>query len=382
MAIANYTPTLTGLEIDYLKDCVDTGWVSSVGPYVDRLESDFAQYHNVKQAVAVSSGTAAIHLGLISLGVQPGDYVLVPTLTFIGSVNPVFYCGAKPIFLDAEHQTLNLCPQTLEEFLKTQTRLTAKGLVYKKDGKRISALLVVHLYGHPAKMAEILKLARKYHLKVLEDAAESLGAKYQGKLVGTFGDVGCFSFNGNKIVTTGGGGMLISKNARLTKLCKHLSTQAKKKDPFTFVHDHIGYNYRLSNLCAAVGVAQFQALDQFITQKRHQFSMYTKLIRSVTGWEIIKEQSGTCSTYWMVLARCTKPSKNIYQKVQALTQKGIGVRAVWHPMHKLALFKQSPYFGAKTAEQIYQTTFCLPSSVNLGEDDIKTVVDALATLSV
>jgi len=376
--IPNYIPTMSGNEKKYLKECVDTGWISSVGPFVDKLEMNFAKYHKGSSAAAVSSGTSALHLGLVALGVKLGDYVIVPTLTFIGSINPIRYCGADPILIDADRQSLNMNLSVLEEFLSKQTMLTKKGLVLKKDRRRISAIMAVHLYGQPEEMNKIMHLARKYNLAVIEDAAESLGATYKGKLVGTIGDVGCFSFNGNKIVTTGGGGIIISRNKKRLEFCKHLSKQAKIKDSFSFDHDEIGFNYRLSNICAAVGVAQFESIDRYISIKRKQFQFYKSLFRGLDNWELVEEARGNKSTYWMIVARRINRTKDIYRKVRQLVNKGIGIRAIWKPIHTMSLYKKAHFVGGNTAEKTYKTSFCLPSSVSLKNEDIKRVVNSLS----
>ena len=371
--IPNCVPYIAGNENAYLKECIDTGWISSVGPFVDRFEKDFANYHKVGAATAVSSGTAAIHLGLLSLGVKQRDLVLCPTITFIGSVNPIRYLGADPVFLGVEPDTLNLDVKSLDDFLKKETVNKGDELIYKKDGRRISALIVVHLYGVPADMDPIMDCAKHYGLPILEDAAESLGARYKEKLVGTIGDVGCFSFNGNKIITTGGGGMIISKRPEETLHCKHLSTQCKS-DSFEFIHDKIGFNYRLSNLCAAVGVAQMERIDDFIERKRAHAERYRAFFFESDAIEILTPPSDCFGTYWMILAR-TKKSWNrpitFIDQLRSLSNRGFGVRPIWHPIHKMPLYKNSFYFGKHNVEKVYQSTFCLPSSVGLKQEEIE-----------
>ena len=374
--IPNCVPHTAGNEIAYLKECINTGWISPVGPFVDRFEKEFADYHNVESATAVSSGTAAIHLGLMALGIKEGDLVLCPTITFIGSVNPIKYLGAKPVFLGVDSNTLNVNVESLNYFLKTETEKRGDKLVHKRDGHRIGALIVVHLYGNPAEMEPIMDLAQHYGLPILEDAAESLGAKYKGELVGTIGDVGCFSFNGNKIITTGGGGMIISRHPKKTRFCKHLSTQSKS-DSFEFIHDNIGYNYRLSNLCAAVGTAQMERLDDFIKRKRDHADYYKKLLSDSRIIEIISPESNCFGTYWMTLAQVKNTGNRpgyMLNKLRILSKNGLGVRPIWHPIHTLSLYKDAIYFGDDNFVNLYQSILCLPSSVGLTQDEIDTTV--------
>ena len=377
--IPNCIPHVAGNEVAYLKECVATGWLSPVGPFVDRFEEKFASYHNVELATAVSSGTAAIHLGLLAIGVRQGDLVLCPTVTFIGSVNPIRYVGADPVFLGVEADTLNLDMQCLEDFLSTETTHQDGDLVYKRNGRRIAALIVVHLYGNSADMDIVMRLSERYGFPVLEDAAESLGAKYKGKLVGTFGDVGCFSFNGNKIITTGGGGMIISRHPAKTSFCRHLSTQSKN-DSFEFIHDNIGFNYRLSNLCAAVGTAQMECLDDFIKKKRAHAERYRSLFSESDIIEIVISPSDCFGTYWMVLARFKKPLPiPVMDQLRELSKSGLGVRPIWHPIHIMPLYQDAIYYGKDNAEEIYQSTFCLPSSVGLKKEEIEETVKLLRT---
>lgn len=377
--IPNCVPHVAGNELKYLQEAVETGWLSPVGPFVDRFETMFAGYHGLEAATAVSSGTAAIHLGLLALGVSPGDLVLCPTLTFIGSANPIRYCGADPVFLDIERHTLNLDPACLEDFLHTAVERRSDGVFHKATGRRVAALMVVHLYGNPAPMQPIMALCREYGLPVLEDAAESLGARYQGRLVGTIGDIGCFSFNGNKVITTGGGGIIIARETDHVRFCKHLSTQAKT-DPFEFIHDRIGFNYRLSNLCAAVGVAQMESLDAFIEQKRHHAALYTSGLSHHDALEILQETDGCLGTYWMVLAQSRQlDGEPVLDQVRAWAQTGIGVRPVWHPLHTLPVYRDAFYHGGACAETCYSRTFCLPSSVGLSEQEIHRVCEALTS---
>jgi len=378
-AIPNCIPYLAGSEMSNLQECIDTGWISSVGPFVDRFEKEFAGYHQLDMAVAVSSGTAALHLGMHALGVKRHDLVLCPTITFVGSVSPIKYLGADPVFLDVEEKTLNLDAQCLEDFLKNETVRRNGSLVYKRSERRIGALVVVHLYGNPADMDPILELSKRFGVPVLEDAAESLGARYKGGLVGTLGDVGCFSFNGNKVITSGGGGMVISRDVAKARYCKHLSTQAKCDD-FEFIHDAIAYNYRLSNLCAAVGSAQFDQLDRFISLKRKHAGQYRRLLSAHLNLKIISEPPNCYGTYWMILGQRKgdiTDKTSVIEDLRMLSRNGIGVRPIWYPNHLQPPYRDALFHGTHKSYEIYQSTFCLPSSVGLRDDEIATVVQRI-----
>jgi perosamine synthetase len=378
-SIPNYAPTLAGKELEYLTECVDTGWLSSVGPFVNRFERVFAEYHGVEKAAATASGTAAIHLGLLSLGVSQGDLVLAPNLTFVGSINPIRYCQADPLFLEVHPQNLNLDPQCLDSFLENEVTVTNAGLIHKRSSRRIAALMVVHLYGNPAPMDEILALSRKYQLPVIEDAAESLGARYKGQLVGTFGDVGCFSFNGNKLVTSGGGGMVISRDTRRTEACKHLSTQAKI-DPVDFLHDAVGYNYRLSNLCAAVGLAQFEELGRFIQIKREQHSKYQAAFEHDHLWEIVPPPAQAEANYWMHLARLRAgPDSELLPRIRSWINHGVGVRPIWRPLSQQGPYKDCAQYECTRSSDLYNSFVCLPSSVGLSDESILEVHSTISS---
>lgn len=378
--IPNCIPYVTGSEKKYLQECVDTGWVSPVGPFVDRFEKDFAAYHGLENACAVSSGTAALHLALLTLGVQPGDYVLTPTITFVGGINPIKYCGANPIFLEIDPVTVNLDPGALSRFLDKNTSIKENRLILKENGRRISCLIVTHLYGNPADMDRLSAIAAKSKLPILEDAAESLGARYKGKLVGTIGDIGCFSFNGNKVVTSGGGGMIISRDPEKTKYCKHLSTQAKRTS-FEFIHDEIGYNYRLSNLCAAVGVAQFEKVDEFIRLKRAHAERYKYLLRDNANWSIVDEPTDCFGTYWMVLGRFHGKCEGYFlRKMEDLSRGGIGVRPLWYPAHLMPLYRNEMNYCTDLSRDVYHSTICLPSSTGITDDEIDAVVEKVGQI--
>jgi len=292
------TPAIRGNEWKYVKECLDTTWVSSVGAYVDRFERAVAEAVGTKNAVATSSGTSALHVALLVAGIQSDDEVLVSTLTFIAPANAIRYVGAFPVFVDAEATYWQMDPAKVKDFLENQCHWREGALVNRQTGRRVRAILPVHILGHPVDMDPILELARKYELVVIEDATESLGALYKDKSVGQLGDIACFSFNGNKLITTGGGGMLVTNNERWAQRAKHLTTQAKD-NPVEYVHTEIGYNYRLTNIQAAMGVAQMEQLDSFIEVKRSIAKSYDEALGEIPGITSMREADWACSVFWM-----------------------------------------------------------------------------------
>jgi len=283
----------------------------------------------------------------------------------------------SPALVDPNN--LNLDPECLTSFLEKEVAATKAGLFHKQSSRRIAALMVVHLYGNPAPMDEFLALAQKYQLPIIEDAAESLGARYRGKLVGTFGDVGCFSFNGNKLVTSGGGGMVISRDTRRTEACKHLSTQAKI-DPVDFLHDAVGYNYRLSNLCAAVGLAQFEKLGSFIQIKREQHSKYQAAFENDQPWQIVGHPAHSDANYWMHLARLRAgPDSELLPKVRSWINHGVGVRPIWRPLSQQAPYKDCAQYECTRSSDLYNSFVCLPSSVGLSDESIREVHSTISS---
>ncbi|MCZ6872007.1 MAG: aminotransferase class I/II-fold pyridoxal phosphate-dependent enzyme, partial [bacterium] len=295
-------PTLLGNEWKYLKDCLDTNWLSSVGPYVDRFETMLANAVGAKHGVATISGTAALHIALLVAGVQPNDDVLVSTLTFIAPANAIRYCGAWPVFIDAEPHYWQMDPDKVADFLSRKCQWVRGELRNRSTGRRVKAILPVHILGHPVDMEPIVQSARSYNLAVVEDASEGLGANYKNKRVGQLGDIACFSFNGNKIVTTGGGGMITTDNAVWAAKAKYLITQAKN-DPIEYVHHEIGYNYRLSNLHAAVGCAQLEHLPRYIEAKRQIAASYSHALREIPAITCLAEASWAFSTFWLYTIR-------------------------------------------------------------------------------
>ena len=294
-------PNFEGNEEKYVLDAVSQGWVSTGGAYVEKLEDDIAEYLNVPAAVACQSGTAALHLALMECGVTNEDMVIVPTLTFIAAVNPVMYLYAEPVFMDCD-DGLCMDPEKLRSFCKNECTFDGNSLISKQTKKQIKALIIVHVFGNMAEMEEIMTIAQTYHLKVIEDATEALGTYYtsglyENRMAGTIGDFGAFSFNGNKIITTGGGGMLVGKNKKALQHAKYLSTQAKD-DPHFYIHNEIGYNYRMTNVQAALGVAQMEELEEFIQRKNKNFELYESLLKNTDAGELLQFQPGVRANKW------------------------------------------------------------------------------------
>jgi aminotransferase in exopolysaccharide biosynthesis len=347
---------------------VDSNFVSSVGPFVDRFEEAFAKYVGARFAVATCNGTAAIHLALRLAGVGHGDEVLVSTLTFIASVNPIHYLGATPVFVDAERSTWNLDPGLLVAEVRRRARV----------GRLPKAILAVHLYGQPASLAPILDVASEHGIPVIEDAAESLGATLHGKQVGIFGSTGCFSFNGNKVITCGGGGMIVTDNSELAARARHLTTQAKMPGA-EYRHDEVGYNYRLTNLQAAVGLAQLEQLEAFLEQKRQIASRYDRALQALPGVTLLEQAAGSRSSRWMytLLVASGDAGAGRQRVLSALDEAGIQARPIWTPIHTMRMYAGCPRVGGVVAEELFRDGLCLPSSVGLTEMDQQRVIDCV-----
>jgi perosamine synthetase len=376
-SIPNAIPHLAGNEWKYLKERLDTNWVSSVGPFVDRFEREVAQYVGVPHAVATVNGTAAIHVALLAAGVRPGDEVLLPAFTFVATANAVAYCGAQPVFLDSEEASWGLDPAEVARFLETQCRAEGDRAINRGSGRVIRALLPVHLYGHPCDLDPLLALARRYPMAVVEDSAEALGARYRGRAVGADGLAGCLSFNGNKIITTGAGGMVLSRDEATAARVRRLTTQARG-DAIEFVHDEIGFNYRLSNLHAALGVAQLEQLDGFVEDKRATAAFYQTALGRVDGVRPFAEAPWARSTYWMASVliderRC----RDVPALIRDLNAAGIQARPLWRPLHLQPAFRDAQRAGTAVAERLYARGLSLPCSVGITSEERQDVVDAL-----
>ncbi len=375
-------PEIRGNEWRYVKECLDTNWVSSVGPFVDRFETMVADYLGAEHAVATVNGTAALHIALLLAGVEPDDEVLVPTLTFISPANAVRYAGAVPVFVDVEPEYWQMDPELVAEFLESECRWADGELRNKATGRRIAAVLPVHLLGHPVDIDPVLAVARKYGLPVVEDASESLGATYKERPVGTLGDIACFSFNGNKTVTTGGGGMVVMDDEEVASRAKYLTTQAKDH-PIEYVHNEVGYNYRLSNLLAAVGCAQMEQLDDYVATKRRIGASYDKGFEEIPGISGVREASWAFSTYWMYTALVDEAEFGLDSRalLTALEEVEIQARPLWEPMHLSRAHAGAQSVLSGVSERLYAQAISLPCSVGLSTADQERVLDTVRDLA-
>jgi dTDP-4-amino-4,6-dideoxygalactose transaminase len=367
------SPHMGGSERQFVTEAFDTNWVAPLGPNVNGLENDLASYLDNKIHVAVlGSGTAALHLALILSGVEPGDEVICQSMTFSASANPIRYQQATPVFIDSETDTWNMDPEFLEEAI--QDRIA--------KGKKPKAIIPVHLYGMPAKMDEIISIAERYEIPVVEDAAEGLGSFIDGKKCGTFGGMGILSFNGNKIITTSGGGALVSKNEYFIKQATFLATQARDNAPH-YQHSQIGYNYRMSNICAGIGRGQMEVLPERIEQRRANFSFYQKELKGFEGISFVKEPEGFFSNRWLttILVDPEKTNGVTREDIRlALEKENIESRPLWKPMHLQPIFQSFPYYGKNVAENLFENGLCLPSGSNLTTPELERVLDVFRAL--
>ena len=373
-------PEIRGNEWKYVKECLDTGWVSSVGQYVERFEEDVAHFVGARFGVATVNGTAALHVALRVAGVQADDEVLISTLTFIAPANAIRYTGAWPVFIDAEPQYWQMDPQKVADFLEKKCQWRDGALYNRTTGRRVKAIVPVHILGHPVDLDPILEVARKYNLAVIEDATESLGAKYHGRMVGNLGQIACFSFNGNKIISTGGGGMIVTDNEEWARRAKYLTTQAKD-DPLEYVHNEIGYNYRLTNLLAAMGCAQMEQLPEFIAVKRRIALSYSQGLKNVRGITPMSEAPWAYSTFWLytILVDGEIFRMDSRALLRRLDQSKIQTRPLWEPMHRSKAFADCGSFDCPVADQLNRDALSLPCSVGLAEDDLQAVVSILTS---
>ncbi|MGI9651855.1 aminotransferase class I/II-fold pyridoxal phosphate-dependent enzyme [Chryseobacterium sp. RLHN22] len=356
------SPHMGGNEQKYVNEAFDANWVAPLGPNVDGFEKDLELFLNdhVKVA-ALSAGTAALHLALIECGVKHGDEVICQSMTFSASANPIAYCGATPVFIDSEKDTWNMCPNALKEAIDDRIL----------KGKKPQAIIVVHLYGMPAKMAEILKIADEYGIHVIEDAAEALGSTYNGKACGTFGRFGILSFNGNKIITTSGGGALVCHNQEDKDKAVFLSTQARDNAPH-YQHSHIGYNYRMSNIVAGIGRGQMEILKDRVEARRKMHDFYLELFKDIDGVEVFSEPTDEYfSNHWLssIVIDEEVTGKNREDLRLALLEDNIESRPLWKPMHLQPVFAEAPYYGTNVAEKLFDNGLCMPSGSNLSDND-------------
>jgi perosamine synthetase len=351
----------------YVLDAINSTYVSSVGAYVDRLESQIAAFTGAARAVAVVNGTAALHVALLVAGVKPGDEVLVPTLTFIATANAVSYCMATPHFVDSDEATLGLDPDKLATWLDDVAEMRAGQCFNKRTGNRIAAVVPMHVFGHPVDLDGLVALAKQWSIPIVEDAAESLGATYKGQHTGRFGLVGTLSFNGNKVVTTGGGGAVITDNGQLADRLKHLTTTARQKHAWAFVHDEVGYNYRMPNLNAALGCAQMERLAQAVVEKRALAARYREAFSNVPGVRFVDEPPSSQGNFWLNALLLHRSHAHLLTPLLERTNaEGIGTRPVWTLMHRLPMYAACPRMDLSIAEDLERRIINLPSSARLG----------------
>ena len=376
-------PNFEGNERKYVDDALDQGWVSTGGADITELEEKLAEFLQVKKTAAVQSGTSALHLSLIACGVQPGDMVIVPTLTFIAAVNPVRYQFAEPVFMDCD-DSLCMDPQKLRCFCENECVTEDGQLKHKATGKTVKAIVVVHVFGNMADMEAIMDIAQEFHLKVIEDATEALGTqytkgRYAGKFAGTIGDFGAYSFNGNKIITTGGGGAVTAKDPTEVEHLKYLSTQAKD-DPHFYIHNEVGYNYRMTNLQAALGVAQMEELPEFIHRKQKNYGLYQQLLQEFSSGTLLSFREGTSSNQWFYSLKLDMEKlqgKNMRDVITTLQERGVQTRAIWGLIHEQLPYQDAIAYEMEKAPYYSSCILNIPSSTQITDDDIGFVVEQI-----
>lgn len=364
--IGLHEPTFQGNEWTYVKSCLDSGWVSSVGEYVDRFEKMLCEYTQIPYCSVTTNGTSALHVCLILMGVQQNDEVLIPALTFVATANAVSYCNAIPHFIDTCDLTLGIDVEKLASYLSEIAEIRNDVCINKYSQRPIRAVVVVHVFGHPADMQPLQVLCKKYHLKLIEDAAEALGSYYNGTHVGHFSDITAISFNGNKILTTGGGGAVLTADDLLAKRAKHIITTAKVMHAWEFMHDEVGYNYRLPNINAALGCAQLEQLSKFIDNKRNLCTKYIKAFEAVSYAEIFKEADFAKSNYWLNVLILKKADRAFIEiLIDQAYQHNYGLRGLWKPLDQLPMYQNCPKMDLSHTHQMYDRIIALPSSVCL-----------------
>ena len=358
------SPHMGENEYKYVTEAFDLNWIAPVGPHLNDFETNLSKISDGKHIAALSSGTSAIHLALILLGVECGDEVLCSSFTFSASANPIVYQGAKPIFIDSEMDSWNMCPEYLEMAIKDRI----------ENGKKPKAIILVHLYGMPAKMKEIISISEKYNIPIIEDAAEGLGSSYFGKPLGCLTEFGIYSFNGNKIITTSGGGALISSDEKQIQKAKFLSTQARDNAPH-YEHSHIGFNYRLSNVSAAIGLGQLEVLQDRVNKRREIFEFYKKELSEIKEISFVEEMEGFYSNRWLSTILISEDSKVNREDLRLYLEKdNIEARPLWKPMHQQPIFKNCLSFGGKNSEYLFQYGLCLPSGSNMSDEDLYRII--------
>jgi perosamine synthetase len=366
-SVALHEPEFRGNEWEYVKSCIDEGWVSSVGSFVSRFESELAHRLGRKHAIACVNGTAALHIALKVAGVRPGDEVIVPSLTFVATVNAIYHCSGIPHFVDSDYESLGLCPKVLQERLETISAKDRTGnLINAQTGRRIAAIVPVHIFGHPVRIEEISQIAAQYGIPLIEDATEALGTTIGGSPVGRHGTASVLSFNGNKVVTTGGGGAVLTDDDAFSVQVRHLTTTAKRPHRWEFQHDQVAYNYRMPNINAALGCAQLERLDDFVERKRILTERYQRAFSNVQGIRLHTERDGTRSNYWLQ-ALILESDLESYRDplLTALNDAGLQSRPAWHPMHLLPFNADCPRTDLSVTEAISRRLINIPSSPSL-----------------
>ncbi len=358
-------PVFNGNEKLYTQEVINSGYLATFGPFISKFETKLSKRFKTHESVALNSGTSALHLAMVLLGVSQGDEVICQSFTFCASANPIVYLGAKPIFVDSEMDTWNMDPELLEDAILSRIA----------SGRKPKAIVIVHLFGMPAKIPEIMEVAKKYQIPVLEDAAEAVGSEFQNRNCGTFGSIGVYSFNGNKIITTGGGGAIISNDTAIIQRARHLSTQAREDLPY-YQHLEIGYNYKMNNMAAAIGVAQLEQLDECVRKRRQINANYKYLLKDFPGITFQEEAKEAKSNYWLTTLLIdegiTGFSSDSLRIV--LMKNGIETRFLWKPLHLQPVFKEMAFYGGGRSEKMFNSGICLPSSVNLTFEDQQRIV--------
>lgn len=357
-------PKFTGNEKKYLEECIDTTFVSSVGKFVDRFEEMVAEYTGARKAVVCVSGTNALHMAMMLVGVERDDEVLTQALTFIATCNAISYIGAHPVFVDVDKDTMGLSPKAVKTWLEAHAEIKEGTCYNKTTGRRIKCCVPMHTFGHPVHIDELVEVCKEWHIELVEDAAESIGSFYKGKHTGTFGKVGAISFNGNKTITTGGGGMLLFMDEELGQLAKHLTTQAKVPHRWEFVHDHIGYNYRMPNINAAIGCAQMEHLEEFVLDKRETAATYAAFFKTMDNVEFFTEPAGCRANYWLN-AVILKDKQAQLEFLQQTNENGVMTRPIWELMNRLPMFEHCQKDGLENTIWLADRVVNIPSSVRI-----------------